>query len=91
MTVETRIDRRFAALKKSGRPGLVTYVMGGDPDFETARQIVLGLPKAGADFIELGMPFSDPMADGPAVQAAAIRALTTIPMPWTGGRTRWNG
>lgn len=71
----TRIDRRFAELKKAGRPGLVTYVMSGDPDYETAREIVLGLPKAGADFIELGMAFSDPMADGPAIQAAALRAL----------------
>lgn len=74
-TSQTRIDRRFAELKKAGRPGFVTYVMAGDPDFETARKIVLGLPKAGADFIELGMPFSDPMADGPAIQAAALRAL----------------
>lgn len=74
-TPSTRIDRKFAELKKAGRPGFVTYVMAGDPDLETARQIVLGLPKAGADFIELGMPFSDPMADGPAIQAAALRAL----------------
>ena len=70
-----RIDARFQALKAEGRAAFIPYVMGGDPDFETARQLVLGLPKAGADFIELGMPFSDPMADGPAVQAAAIRAL----------------
>lgn len=71
----TRIDRRFAELKSAGRPGLVTFVMGGDPDFETSRQVLLGLPKAGADVIEIGMPFSDPMADGPAIQAAGIRAL----------------
>ncbi len=71
----TRIDRRFAELKNAGRPGLVTFVMAGDPDFETAREIVLGLPKAGADLIEIGMPFSDPMADGPAIQAAGLRAL----------------
>jgi tryptophan synthase alpha chain len=71
----TRIDRRFAELKKAGRPGLVTFVMGGDPDFETSKQILLGLPKAGADLIEIGMPFSDPMADGPAIQAAGLRAL----------------
>ncbi len=71
----SRIDRRFADLKKAGRPGLVTFVMAGDPDFETSRQILLGLPKAGADLIEIGMPFSDPMADGPTVQAAGVRAL----------------
>ena len=75
MTSPTRIDRRFAALKAAGRPGLVTFVMAGDPDFETSKQILLGLPKAGADLIEIGMPFSDPMADGPAVQAAGLRAL----------------
>jgi len=71
----TRIDRRFAALKQAGRPGLVTFVMGGDPDYETSKKILLGLPKAGADLIEIGMPFSDPMADGPAIQAAGLRAL----------------
>jgi tryptophan synthase alpha chain len=75
MTTPTRIDRRFAELKTAGRPGLVTFVMAGDPDFETAKQILLGLPKAGADLIEIGMPFSDPMADGPAIQAAGLRAL----------------
>lgn len=74
-TPQSRIDRKFAELKKAGRPGFVTYVMAGDPDLETSRQIMLGLPNAGADFIELGMPFSDPMADGPAVQAAGLRAL----------------
>ncbi len=71
----TRIDRRFAALKKEGRAALVTFTMAGDPDYETAKKILFGLPKAGADVIELGMPFSDPMADGPAVQAAGLRAL----------------
>jgi tryptophan synthase alpha chain len=71
----TRIDRRFAALKKEGRPALVTFTMAGDPDYETAKTILFGLPKAGADVIELGMPFSDPMADGPAIQAAGLRAL----------------
>ncbi len=71
----SRIDHRFAELKKAGRPGLVTFIMAGDPDFETSKQILLGLPKAGADLIEIGMPFSDPMADGPAVQAAGLRAL----------------
>jgi tryptophan synthase alpha chain len=71
----TRIDRRFAALKKEGRPALVTYFMGGDPDYDTSLSIMKTLPKAGADVIELGMPFSDPMADGPAIQAAGLRAL----------------
>ena len=71
----TRIDRRFAALKKEGRPALVTFVTAGDPDPATAAKIVAGLPAAGADIIELGMPFSDPMADGPAIQASSQRAL----------------
>lgn len=75
MTKETRIDRRFAALKKEGRPALVTFITAGDPDLETSKKILLGLPKAGADIIELGMPFSDPMADGPAIQASSLRAL----------------
>lgn len=74
-TTPTRIERRFAALNTEGRPGLVTFTMAGDPDYETAKTIVLGLPKAGADVIEIGMPFSDPMADGPAIQAAGLRAL----------------
>ncbi|MGI9351539.1 MAG: tryptophan synthase subunit alpha [Rhizobiaceae bacterium] len=71
----TRIDTRFAELKAEGRPGLVTFVMAGDPDFETALSILKGLPDAGADLIEIGMPFSDPMADGPAIQLAGQRAL----------------
>ena len=71
----TRIDRRFAALKKAGRPALVTFTMAGDPDYATAKAMLFGLPAAGADIIELGMPFSDPMADGPAIQAAGLRAL----------------
>ncbi len=75
MTSQSRIDRRFAALKAQGRKALVTFVTAGDPDHATARDIVLGLPAAGADLIELGMPFSDPMADGPAVQASSLRAL----------------
>jgi len=75
MTIETRIDRRFAKLKQEGRAGLVTFITAGDPDLETSRKILLGLPKAGADLIELGMPFSDPMADGPAIQASSLRAL----------------
>ena len=72
---ETRIDRRFAALKKEGRAGLVTFITAGDPDLATSKAILAGLPKAGADVIELGMPFSDPMADGPAIQASSLRAL----------------
>lgn len=75
MKHKTRIDRRFAALKKEGRAALVTFVTAGDPDLDTSRKILLGLPKAGADVIELGMPFSDPMADGPAIQASSLRAL----------------
>ncbi len=71
----TRIDRRFAALKDEGRAALVTFVMAGDPDYATSLAIAKALPKAGADVIELGMPFTDPMADGPAIQAAGLRAL----------------
>ncbi|MGE0232041.1 MAG: tryptophan synthase subunit alpha [Flavobacteriaceae bacterium] len=71
----SRIDRRFAALKAEGRAALVTFVTAGDPDYDTSLAILKGLPAAGADVIELGMPFSDPMADGPAIQAAGLRAL----------------
>ncbi|WP_192178348.1 tryptophan synthase subunit alpha [Mesorhizobium amorphae] len=71
----TRIDRRMAKLNAEGRPALVTYFMSGDPDYVTALSIMRALPKAGADIIEMGMPFSDPMADGPAIQAAGLRAL----------------
>jgi tryptophan synthase alpha chain len=71
----TRIDKRFAALKKEGRAALVTFTMAGDPDHDTSLAIANALPKAGADVIELGMPFTDPMADGPAIQAAGVRAL----------------
>ena len=71
----TRIDRRFAALKAQGRAALVTFVTAGDPDYDTSLEIIAGLPKAGADVIEIGMPFTDPMADGPAIQAAGLRAL----------------
>jgi tryptophan synthase alpha chain len=71
----TRIDARFAALKDARRAALVTFVMAGDPDYETSLAIVKALPGAGADVIELGMPFTDPMADGPAIQAAGLRAL----------------
>jgi tryptophan synthase alpha chain len=74
--IETgRIDRRFAALRKEGRAALVTFTMAGDPDYATSLAILKALPKAGADVIELGMPFTDPMADGPAIQAAGLRAL----------------
>jgi tryptophan synthase alpha chain len=71
----TRIDRRFAALKAEGRAALVTFTMAGDPDYDTSLAVAKALPKAGADVIELGMPFTDPMADGPAIQAAGLRAL----------------
>ena len=70
-----RIAARFGALKAEGRGGLVTFLTAGDPDLETSREILFGLPSAGADVIELGMPFSDPMADGPAIQASSLRAL----------------
>jgi tryptophan synthase alpha chain len=75
MTSTTRIDRRFAALKEEGRPALVTFVTAGDPDHDTSLAILKALPKAGADVLEIGMPFSDPMADGPAIQASGLRAL----------------
>lgn len=71
----TRIDTRFAACAAEGRAALVTFIMGGDPDPETSLAIIKALPKAGADLIEIGMPFTDPMADGPAIQAAGVRAL----------------
>lgn len=70
-----RIEKRFARLAQEGRAGLVAFVMAGDPDAETSFAIVRGLPDAGADVIELGMPFTDPMADGPAIQVAGQRAL----------------
>jgi tryptophan synthase alpha chain len=71
----TRIDKRFAELKREGRAGLVAFITAGDPDHDTSLAILNALPKAGADIIELGMPFSDPMADGPAIQASSQRAL----------------
>jgi len=71
----TRIDKRFAALKAEARAALVTFTMAGDPDYDTSLAIAKALPEAGADIIELGMPFTDPMADGPAIQAAGLRAL----------------
>ncbi len=71
----TRIDARFAALKQQGRAGLITFVTAGDPDPDTSLAILQALPAAGADVVELGMPFTDPMADGPAIQASSQRAL----------------
>jgi len=71
----TRIDRRFTALKEEGRAALVTFVMAGDPNYESSLAILKALPQAGADLIELGMPFTDPMADGKSIQAAGLRAL----------------
>jgi tryptophan synthase alpha chain len=75
MPTVSRIDARFAALKAEGRAALVTFISAGDPDLATSEAILAGLPGAGADIIELGMPFSDPMADGPAIQASSLRAL----------------
>jgi tryptophan synthase alpha chain len=74
-SVKTRIDTTFARLRGEKRPGLVTFLTAGDPDYESSLAIVKALPAAGADIIELGMPFSDPMADGPAIQASSQRAL----------------
>ncbi len=71
----TRIDSKFADLKRKKRAALVTFITAGDPDFETSLKIIEGLPAAGADIIEFGMPFTDPMADGPAIQAGGLRAL----------------
>src|SRR5258708_10369878 len=71
----TRIDARFAELKKQGRSAFITFLMAGDPDPATSLDIIKALPKAGSDIIEIGMPFTDPMADGPAIQAAGLRAL----------------
>ena len=71
----TRIDTRFAELKKQGRSAFITFLMAGDPDPKTSLDIIKALPKAGADIIEIGMPFTDPMADGPSIQAAGLRAL----------------
>jgi len=75
--MSSRIATRFAALKAEGRPALVTFVMGGDPDLATGQAILEALPQAGADIIELGMPFSDPMADGVAIQLGGQRALAS--------------
>jgi tryptophan synthase alpha chain len=73
--VTTRIDARFAQLQKESRSAFVAFLMAGDPDPESSLAIIKALPKAGADVIEIGMPFTDPMADGPAIQAAGLRAL----------------
>ena len=75
MSETGRIAARFAALKEQNRAALVTFITAGDPDFETSLEILRRLPQAGADIIELGMPFTDPMADGPAIQLASQRAL----------------
>ena len=71
----SRIEKRFASLASAGRGGLVTYLSAGDPDYHHSLEIIKGLPAAGADIIETGMPFTDPMADGPSIQAAGLRAL----------------
>ena len=75
MSAQGPIELRFAELRRAGRSGLVTFLTAGDPDFETSLAILEGLPAAGADLIELGMPFTDPVADGPTIQAASLRAL----------------
>ncbi len=75
MSSKSRLEQRFAELKAQGRGGLVTFITAGDPCFEASLDLVRGLPGAGVDVIELGMPFSDPMADGPAIQASSLRAL----------------
>src|SRR6059036_1328792 len=74
-SMTTRIDTRFAELREQGRAALVTFVTAGDPDGETSLALIKALPKAGADVVELGMPFTDPMADGPAIQMSSQRAL----------------
>lgn len=71
----TRIDRKFADLQAEGKKAFVAYVMAGDPDYDTSLELVKGLPAAGVDIIELGLPFTDPMADGPTIQLAGQRAL----------------
>lgn len=71
----TRIDAKFAELTAAGKKAFVAYIMAGDPDYDTSLQVVRGLPDAGVDVIELGLPFTDPMADGPTIQLAGQRAL----------------
>jgi len=75
-TSQTRIERRFAELKAANRAGLVTFISAGDPDYDTGLNTLLALSEAGADLIELGMPFTDPMADGASIQKSSLRALT---------------
>jgi tryptophan synthase alpha chain len=75
MSAVTRIDARFKELGREGRAGLVTFITGGDPDYDTSLAILKSLPKAGADIIEVGVPFTDAMADGPPIQASSLRAL----------------
>ena len=75
MSESSRIEKRFATVKSEGRGALVTFVTAGDPDYDTSLEILKGLPGAGADLIEMGMPFSDPMAEGPPIQASSLRAL----------------
>jgi len=74
-STKSRIDRQFDSLRASGKKALVTFLTAGDPDYDTSLKIITGLPLAGADVIEIGMPFTDPMADGPAIQASSLRAL----------------
>ena len=74
-SVSGRIERRFVALKEANRAALVTYLCAGDPDPQTSAELIAGLPDSGADVIEIGMPFTDPMADGPSIQAGSLRAL----------------
>ena len=73
----TRIDQTFEKLKSEGKKAFVSYIMAGDPDFETSLELVMGLPAAGVDIIELGLPFTDPMADGPTIQLAGGRSLNS--------------
>ncbi len=72
---DSRVTRKFSQLARENRKAFVTFLTAGDPDYETSEQLIFGLPDAGADIIEIGMPFSDPMADGPAIQASSQRAL----------------
>ena len=84
MVKETRLTRRFTMLRNASRGGLITFISAGDPDLQTSTKILNALPNTGADIIELGMPFSDPMADGPAIQASSQRALAAgITLPKT--------
>jgi hypothetical protein len=87
--IMSRIEKRFAQLKADKRAGLVTYITAGDPDTDVSYQILKGLPAAGADLIELGMPFTDPMADGPSIQLAGQRALKAgRPSTWSAASAR---